>query len=771
MKSDQYQLFSVRLSIPVTISIIGITAVTTQILIIREMSTVFQGNELSLGTILGVWLFWTGLGSLLLPKISIWNMHPVKKISALQLSLTIILPLLLLFVRSSKSILSLTPGEIIGYVPMLIISLMVLAPFCLLSGFLYTTSCQWVEKISFKGSQSIARVYVWEGVGAALGGLIASLFLVKFIPPIQILIVLAALNLTAALYNTVLNILRNKLLQITGIILIPGLFLLTGFLYSPKIQSFCDQLLWKGYNLINTTNTAYGNVAVTKTGEQISLYHNGLHLFTLPDQLSAEESVHYSLLQHKDPAQVLLVGGYVQASIAEALKHPSLTSLYYVELDPAVVRYALQYSNSSNSKVVSDPRVTIKNIDARLFIKQTEKKFDLIICNLPPPYTAQLNRFYTIEFFREVKNVLKKNGIITLALEGAANVISPELSDYLGMIRATLKKVFPEQVILPGETIRIFASSSKKYLTADPDILVRRLHHRNIKTEFIREYYLPYQLSRERREYVTKKIKPVSESAVNHDFHPLGYYYHALLWSTAYMGGFKEIFLCFSRIKLWHIITLLIIITLVVYVVKKNNSASLSRRGIGISIIGVGFTEISIEFILILAFQILHGYVYQMLAVLIAGYMVGLALGGWTGYKPRIKNKKIPLLFQNIQFFMIILPLLVGIILNLFHSVKIFFTSTALLAFPFALILIICGFLGGFQFTLGNHLFYTFRNSVSKTAGFLYCLDLIGSAGGALFTSAFFIPILGINKTLIILAFLNFAGFILLKISLKNYLD
>lgn len=769
MKSEKYQLLSLNFTIPLTIIVIGLTSVTTQILIIREMSTIFQGNELSLGTMLGVWLFWTGIGSLLLPKISFLKNHPLKKISIVQIVLTVLLPLYLLFIRSAKHILSLIPGEIIGYIPMFIMSLMVLAPFCLLSGFLYSISCQWVESILSKGPRSIARVYIWDAVGASIGGVLASLFLIRFLSPFQILIILASLNFIAAVYNGRFNPFKATSLRITWNLILPLLFLYLGLFYSSKIQSYCNQILWKGYNLIKTTNTAYGNVAVIKTGNQISLFHNGLHLFSLSDQLTAEESVHFSLLQHKNPEYVLLVSGNVQSSMAEVLKHPNVKSLYYVELDPAIVEYAIMYGDSGASEIRSDPRVTVKTIDARLFIKQTRKNFDLVILNLPHPYTAQLNRFYTVEFFREIKSILKKNGIISLTVQGGANVISPELSDYLNMVHATLKRVFSETVLLPGETIRIFSSQNKKFLTTDPDTLVKRLNNRNIHTEYIREYYLPYQLSEERRNYLNSKIKPVSTVSVNRDLHPLGYYFHTILWSTTYMGGFKKIFHFFSQVKMWQIISFLIIITMLIYIMKKNTPQSLSRWSVEFSIIGVGFSEISIEFILILAFQILHGYVYQMLAVLIAGYMVGLSLGGWSSLLSRIKDKNIPVLFQNIQFFMFILPVCIGIILYIFHNITIFSTNTAMLAFPFTFILLICGFLGGFQFALGNHLFFKFKRSVSKTAGFLYCMDLLGSAGGALLTSAFFIPILGIYKTLAILAFLNFSGFVLLKISLRKF--
>jgi len=37
--------------------------------------------------------------------------------------------------------------------------------------------------------------------------------------------------------------------------------------------------------------------------------------------------------------------------------------------------------------------------DGRLFLKTTQSTFDVVIVNLPEPQNAQLNRFYTVEFF------------------------------------------------------------------------------------------------------------------------------------------------------------------------------------------------------------------------------------------------------------------------------------------------------------------------------------------------------------------------------------
>ena len=48
--------------------LIGFTAMSAQIVLLRQMIVVFYGNEISLGLFLSAWLFWTALGSWLLGR-------------------------------------------------------------------------------------------------------------------------------------------------------------------------------------------------------------------------------------------------------------------------------------------------------------------------------------------------------------------------------------------------------------------------------------------------------------------------------------------------------------------------------------------------------------------------------------------------------------------------------------------------------------------------------------------------------------------------------
>ena len=45
------------------LALTGFSAVVGQIVLMRELIQVFNGNEISLGILLGTWLLWTAVGS------------------------------------------------------------------------------------------------------------------------------------------------------------------------------------------------------------------------------------------------------------------------------------------------------------------------------------------------------------------------------------------------------------------------------------------------------------------------------------------------------------------------------------------------------------------------------------------------------------------------------------------------------------------------------------------------------------------------------------
>jgi len=84
--------------------------------------------------------------------------------------------------------------------------------------------------------------------------------------------------------------------------------------------------------------------------------------------------------------------------------------------------------------------------------------FDVIIVNLPDPQTAQLNRFYTLEFFQEAARKLTGSGVLALRLTRRRDYISPELAAFLGSIHKTCTLCFPRSRRFPA---RPFTSSRR----------------------------------------------------------------------------------------------------------------------------------------------------------------------------------------------------------------------------------------------------------------------------------------------------------------------
>ena len=220
-----------------------------------------------------------------------------------------------------------------------------------------------------------------------------------------------------------------------------------------KLEVASLQKLWLGFHVIAARDSIYGNLVVVKGENMRSLYENGLVAFNVPDQAAAEEAVHFALLEHPSPRTLLLIGGGLNGSVTQALQHPDLERVDYVELDPTVFDLAARYFPEEWKRIRLDPRVRLHHLDGRLYVKSTRESFDVVIVNLADPQTAQLNRFYTAEFFREVAKRLTKNGIVAIHLRAAENYISPELGDFLRCVDQTLSEVFPEIRTIPGDTV------------------------------------------------------------------------------------------------------------------------------------------------------------------------------------------------------------------------------------------------------------------------------------------------------------------------------
>ena len=86
------------------------------------------------------------------------------------------------------------------------------------------------------------------------------------------------------------------------------------------------------------------------------------------------------------------------------------------------------------------------------------EEYDVAIIDVPAPSTAQLNRFYTVEFLAEIKRVLAPDGVVSFALGQYENYVSPELARMLSSARLSLRHSFRNVLVIPGSRVFFLAS-------------------------------------------------------------------------------------------------------------------------------------------------------------------------------------------------------------------------------------------------------------------------------------------------------------------------
>ena len=269
-----------------------------------------------------------------------------------------------------------------------------------------------------------------------------------------------------------------------------------------------------------------------------------------------------------------------------------------------------------DSAVLRDPRVRVITTDGRRYVDSTEEHFDIVILDLPEPITGALNRFYTAEFFGEVRRSLRPGGILALHLPSAENYWSPELTRRTASIYRTLQTSFPSILVLPGE--RNFLLASDMALEADPRTLAQRLVQRGVQTRWVTPAYLDYILATDRFEQVKLAVETAGGVRLNQDLHPISYYYGQALWASMLNPDLRAILERASVVSLWWLVAPFVL------------CVALARRrawAAPFAVACAGFVGMLFEIVILFAFQVLHGTLYAEVGLIVAAYMGGLALG------------------------------------------------------------------------------------------------------------------------------------------------
>ena len=590
--------------------IVGVISIAGQVVLLRELNVAAFGVELVYILALGAWLASTALGALLCPS------PRIARTGLLALPLFLFaaaVPLAVAAARGSRLLLGAVPGAYLPFGEQIVTILLTLLPAGFLSGWLFRRAAG----LFVSGGRTVAAAYAIESAGGIAGGLLSSFGIYG---GFQNFTLALACSLVAAAAPLLLTAgARRSRLRIAAFGLC-GMFLL-GLFSAPPLDRAMTR--WDHPSLLESRDTPYGRVSITRREEQVSVFLNNALAFET-EGTEAEHFVHLAALQHPRPERILVLGGGIGGIVEEALRHGP-AHVDCVEADAALTETVKAHLPPQRQAPLGDPAVRIIADDPRRFLR-SQGLYDLILIGMPEPSSGQANRFYTREFFRLCRDRLKEGGIAALRIPSSETRWTPQMTERAVSIHGALRAAFEHVLVIPGDADVITASAAS--LPGDPGILIERYRERGLRSRLISERYLRYLLTNDRFGEVAGTLR-THAAPLNTDTRPICYQLTALVWLSKFFPALTG--LSFGQIE----------------VLAKGNGAGLGAAGgllvllfllarlkpawRGALLVGIaGFAGMVVETVLILQYQTRHGILYRDLGILITAFMLGLAAGALT---------------------------------------------------------------------------------------------------------------------------------------------
>jgi len=170
-------------------------------------------------------------------------------------------------------------------------------------------------------------------------------------------------------------------------------------------------------DIIYTHTSPYQRILITHNHAGFQLFLNGNLQFSSADEYRYHEAlVHPALLLSGAPKRVLVLGGGDGLALREILKYKSVESVTLVDLDPSMTGLSKAFPPLAelNQHSYSDPRVTVINGDAMIWLEKKGEPFDAAIVDFPDPNTFALGKLFTTRFYRLLRSRLSEDAGVSV---------------------------------------------------------------------------------------------------------------------------------------------------------------------------------------------------------------------------------------------------------------------------------------------------------------------------------------------------------------------
>lgn len=708
--------------------LLGFFSVAGQVLLLRELVSSLNGDELFIGLALFGWLLAVAFGSWVGGRDA-----RQPRAGTLFAAGCVILLLMIPTVRLLPLVVTDVAGQIIPFATAGAMAIILMLPLGLISGWLFSV----IAREGWGSETSVVTVYLWEGVGAFVGGVVIAVLSKGVLSNMTL-----ALAVGVVVASFLILIRRERSIVATASLTVVTATLLIGSTWvAGRIDDALDGWKYQSYEVLKSVDTPYGRQTLLSRDSMIVLLTNNKVEAVHPDDRTAENLLVPALLYHPTAREVLYFG---RSEFGMAQLILRMNQLHLTAVDPR-----RRLNHLLDDKITFPHGVTRITDDPLSFINKRAgiDQFDVIIVDAGEPDNYQSSRLLTTEFFSQTERLLNKNGILVVPTAyDTDRYISAEVAGLLSIIQNSLSSSFEHVVIWPGSGTLLMASNGQSF-GIDLDSLVARVNRLEHEPIYLSESFLRDRLNEFKLERLTSALS--GNSDVNSAARPLLPHRQALYRSPGDRD--RRILALWFDQPYGYLLGLAPILGLLGYASFGRNR----RRRFGLFLyLAAGSVSISLELLSFYIYQTTAGSLYSELAALVGSFMLGMAAGAF--YSQRMKS-------DHLEYPALIVLIIAGALFGLtWNRIE---PSTAL--GYHLLFLFVVALATGSLFVAATRRYYADRPLCNRGAG--YAIEVLGSAIGALLTLTLLLPMLGIAWVLVVLELILAVAFVGAILTARSY--
>ena len=196
-----------------------------------------------------------------------------------------------------------------------------------------------------------------------------------------------------------------------------------------------------------------------------------------------EPMVHPAMLLHPHPEEVVVIGGGDGGMAREVLKHPSVKTLWQVDIDGAVYEFSAKHLPQVSQGSLHHPKTRRVVQDGRAFLEAHPGAFDVVLMDMTDPF-GPAKFLYTLEFFEIVRRSFRDPLAGVFAMHAESPISRPRtFKSILGTLQKAFQKVSPLHLYMQMYAVQwCVAVASDTFALKDlsVDVVDRRIQERRL---------------------------------------------------------------------------------------------------------------------------------------------------------------------------------------------------------------------------------------------------------------------------------------------------